>query len=55
VFPKVKVDDTITFGKYKGKAYKEVFAEDPQYIEWFVHNNNRLELDADSFRSLWIK
>lgn len=55
VFPKVKVEDIITFGKYKGKTYKEVFAEDPQYIEWFFRSNNRLELDADSFRSLWKK
>lgn len=55
VFPKVKVDDTITFGKYKGKTYCEVFAEDPQYIEWFMRNNDRIDLDADSFRSLWAK
>ena len=53
MFPKVKVEDKITFGKYKGKTYKEVFAEDSQYIEWFVRNNNRLDLDHDSFRSLW--
>lgn len=55
VFPKVKVDDAVTFGKYKGKTYREVFAEDPQYIEWFVQTNDRLDLDADSFRSLWTK
>lgn len=53
VFPKVKVDDEVTFGKYKGKTYREVFAEDPQYIEWFIRNNDRLDLDSDSFRSLW--
>ena len=52
VFPKVKIEDAITFGKYKGKTYKEVFAEDSQYIEWFVRNNDRLDLDIDSFRSL---
>ena len=55
VFPKVKVDDAITFGKYKGKNYREVFNVDPQYIEWFVRNNDRLDLDLDSFRSLWGK
>ena len=55
VFPKIKVDDAVTFGKYKGKTYREVFAEDPQYIEWFVRTNDRLDLDADSFRSLWTK
>ena len=34
---------------------KEVYAVDPQYIEWFLRNNTRLELDKDSFRSLWQK
>lgn len=55
IFPKVTVEDTITFGKYRGKTYKEVFTEDPQYIEWFVRNNNRLDLDEESFSSLWKK
>ncbi len=55
IFPKAKIEDVITFGKYKGKTYKEVYVEDPGYIKWFVRNNNRLDLDIDSFSSLWLK
>ncbi|MBO4994972.1 MAG: hypothetical protein J6C78_03285 [Muribaculaceae bacterium] len=49
VFPKTKADDLITFGKYYGKSFREVFMEDPNYIEWFLRNNRTLELDLDSF------
>lgn len=28
----------ITFGKHKGKTFRQVFKEDSQYILWFVQN-----------------
>ena len=31
---------TLTFGKYKGKTFKEVYKEDEGYIEWMVGNSN---------------
>lgn len=49
VFPKTTVNDTITFGKYKGKTFKQVYQEDPNYIDWFLRNNRTLDLDVDSF------
>ena len=52
VFNFVKVDDIITFGKYKGKTFRQVFKEDSQYILWFVQNNNRLNLDSESFKKM---
>jgi len=52
IFPKVKVEDAISFGKYKGQTYKEVFEKDPQYIKWFLRNNQTVDLDEDSFREL---
>lgn len=33
VFPKATVDSTITFGKYNGKTYKDVYSIDPDYIK----------------------
>lgn len=52
ILPKVKVGDTINFGKYKGRTYAEVFKEDPQYIYWVLRNNSTLRFDEDSFREL---
>ena len=52
VYKVVKVDDEITFGKYKGKTYRDVFKEDPQYIQWFLSENNRLYLDMESFTNM---
>ena len=30
----------LTFGKYKGKALKEVYEEDENYIQWMLGNSN---------------
>lgn len=43
-FPKVKVEDSISFGKFKGKTYKEIKDIDPQYVEWVIRNNRNLIL-----------
>ena len=51
VFPKTTIDDVISFGKYKGKTFKEVFDDDPNYIDWFLRNNRSLDLDIDTFFS----
>lgn len=52
VFPKTTIEDTIPFGKYKGQTYKDIYKEDPQYIDWFLQNNRTLDIDYDSFMSL---
>ncbi|MCM1356803.1 MAG: hypothetical protein NC212_10415 [Staphylococcus sp.] len=52
VFPKATVDSCITFGKYKGKTYREVFDIAPNYIHWFLQNNQRIDIDAESFLSM---
>lgn len=55
MFPKVTVDSTITFGKYNGKTYMEVYSIDPDYIEWFLRNNNRIDLYLNSFATMMKK
>lgn len=55
VFPKVTVESRITFGKYNGKTYKEVYSIDPDYIEWFLRNNNRIDVDLNSFGTMMKK
>lgn len=30
---------TLKFGKYKGKLLKEVFKEDPEYVDWMITNS----------------
>ena len=52
VFPKASVDCQISFGKYKGKTYREVFLIDPNYINWFLRNNRTIDIDLESFRAM---
>ena len=52
VFPKATPDDVISFGKYKGKTFREIFATDPNYIAWFLRNNQTLDIDANAFVSM---
>lgn len=52
LYPMVKIDDTITFGKYRGRSYKEVYEENPEYIHWLLHTNNNLRFDVNSFRAM---
>lgn len=33
-------------------TYKEVFEKDPQYIEWFLHNNYTIDIDRESFLNM---
>ena len=54
VFPQTTIDDVITFGKYKGKTYKEVYGQDPDYIMWFLRNNQTLDIDYKSFNDYII-
>lgn len=55
LFPMVKVDDKITFGKYKGRTYREIYEENPGYIDWILRNNNNLRFDIDSFREMLMR
>ncbi len=52
IHPKTFADDKITFGKYKGKTFREVAVQDPNYILWFVRNNTTHTLDEASFKEL---
>lgn len=52
IFPKTYADDEIKFGKHKGKTFREVANEDPNYIVWFIRNNQTITLDEDSFSEL---
>lgn len=52
VFPKTTPDDVISFGKYKGKTFREIFATDSSYIDWFLRNNQTLDIDVNAFVSM---
>lgn len=52
VFPKVTVDDIISFGKYRGQTYRTVYKNDPQYIDWFLQNNKTIDVNYESFMNL---
>ena len=51
VFPKISAMSVITFGKYKGKTFKEVATEDKNYISWFLSNTQE-RIDYESFREI---
>ena len=42
-------DQIVSGGKYKGKSYRQILAEDPGYVKWIVNNNR---FGADVFRKL---
>lgn len=52
VFPKAMVDSRISFGKYNGKTYREIFTIDPNYINWFLQNNQKIDIDVESFLAM---
>nr|ABV22404.1 unknown [Noctiluca scintillans] len=45
--------ETITFGKYSGKSYGEVFTNDSTYCEWVLHNSKD-DTPSGSFAD-WIR
>lgn len=49
IYPKITIEDVVTFGKHKGKTYKEVYTQDPNYVIWFLQNNITLDIDYNSF------
>ena len=51
VFPKIRVDDIVGFGKYKSKTWREIFTEDPGYILWALRTLDK-DFDRESFVSL---
>lgn len=51
VFPKITASSIITFGKYKGKTFKEIASEDMNYISWFLRNTED-RIDYESFSAL---
>lgn len=51
VFPKTTIEDIVSFGKYKGWTYKDVYSKDPNYIMWFLQNNSTLDIDYNSFNN----
>lgn len=52
ISPKVKAEDIVTFGKYKGLTYIDIYNKDPQYIHWFLQNNRTIDIDKDSFMKI---
>lgn len=55
VFPKIKVDDVIGFGKYKGQTWRAVYSENPEYIMWAVRNLTDKDFDLEDFKLLFSK
>jgi uncharacterized protein (DUF3820 family) len=49
------IDDTITFGKYKGLTYRDVYDKDPNYINWALENIHTIEFDLKSFENILNK
>lgn len=52
VFPKIKVDDMINFGKFKGKTWREVYSESPEYIMWALRNLRDKDFYIEDFEKL---
>lgn len=55
VYPKIKVDDVIGFGKFKGKTWREVYSENPEYVMWALRNIKDKDFDREDFKKLLEK
>lgn len=53
VYPKIKVDDVIGFGKFKGKTWREVNSENPEYVRWALRNIEDKDFDTEDFNKLF--
>ena len=47
-------NSTLTFGKYKGKTIKEIFINEPTYIEWCIKNINGFVITEKTITTLII-
>lgn len=45
IFPVHKIDEVISFGKYKGKTIAEIYKEDPKYIYWLTDKDPYYKID----------
>ena len=48
---KLKPNDLMPFGKYKGQSLASVFANDYQYLRWLEENNDSFRVDWLSFHN----
>ena len=53
IFPIHKSDEIITFGKYKGKTFGEIFKIDSQYLHWLESTDRLFRIDFDELNSLY--
>ena len=47
-----RLDDEISFGKYKDDTILEIIKTDPSYLGWALENVEGFELDAEAFEAL---
>ena len=45
VFPVHKADDKLSFGRYKGKTFLEVYKENPKYLLWLMDTDPHFKID----------
>lgn len=45
VFPTYNANDIVTFGRYKGKTFLEVYNENPEYISWLRDSSPYFKID----------
>lgn len=53
-YPPLTPDDTLRFGKHKGKEVWQVIEDDPDWLRWAMENIG-LELDNEAFNLLQKK
>lgn len=50
-YPPIGLDDSLRFGKHKGKPLWEVMDDDPGWVRWAMENAGLL-LDNEAFKEL---
>ena len=51
---KLTLNDTLTFGKYKGDVIQDVIKDDPDYLAWACDEIEWFDLDEEAVEALEI-
>lgn len=51
----MKINDTFTFGKYKGQTLKTVLAEHGSYVGWCMENVSGFDIEPEDLKHRFIQ
>ncbi len=53
IFPIHKLDDILSFGKYKGETFGEIYKKDNQYLRWLEKKDRYFRIDFEELKQMY--